>query len=166
VTYPSLEHVAIDARPYPTGVLEGCETALVLFAAAFLGRNDAVHFADAGVPFVTLVDVDGERLEEMRGLYRDPDWHWVVGDAWYFARKARDLEARFDVVSLDPFTGTAMTRVHADLEPWTAIAKRAVVLGVLDGDVLNVPGGWHPTELIERGNNVLWAVLEPYVVVE
>lgn len=158
VTYPSLEHVAMEKRPYPAELLEDCETGLVLFAAAFLGHNDAIHFAEAGVR-TTCVDVDEPRLEEMRTLYRDPEWSWVVGDAWEYARKVRDAGQRFDAVSVDTFTGAATDRSLANLEAWTSIANRVVIATAI-GTHFDIPPGWSG-RLRRRSDTVDWLVLRP-----
>jgi hypothetical protein len=160
VTYPSLEHVAIEKRPYPAELLEGCQSGLVLFAAAFLGHNDAIHFAEAGVPNVTLVDVDGERLEEMRGLYRDPSWEWLEADAWDVARDARRLDAKFDAVSVDTFTGAALERSLGDLELWTSIARRVVTVTATRDSSYRVPRHWR-SRVLGRSSLAYWLILEP-----
>jgi hypothetical protein len=158
VTYPSLGHVAMQARPYPTHVLEGCETGLCLFAAAFLGHNDAVHFAQAGLRTLC-VDIDEERLHEMERLYPS-DWGFHVSDAWEFARSVSAAPVA-DVVSADPFTGDTMQRVLASLELWCSLARKAVIVGVtldLTGSY-TTPSGWNAS-LFHRANNVYWLVLE------
>lgn len=159
VTYPSLEHVAIDASVFPIDVLEGAESGLVLFAAAFLGRNDAIHYAEAGVPDVTLVDIDGERLEEMRALYRSPSWEWLERDAFAFAREAREAGRVWDVVSVDTFTGEALERSVGDLEAWTSIARRAVVVTSRRTSAYVIPDGWR-SRRVKRSVLVEWLVLE------
>jgi hypothetical protein len=158
VTYPTLEHVAQQARPYPTHVLEGCETGLVLFAAAFLGHNDAIHFAEAGLRALC-VDVDEGRLREMEQLY-PAAWGFHAADAWEFARNVRTRPI-VDVVSVDPFTGDAMERAVSSLELWCSLARRAVVVGItLDlTRGYATPSGWHAS-LFHRANNVYWLVLE------
>jgi hypothetical protein len=162
VTYPSLEHVAIEKRPYPAELLEGCETGLILFAAAFLGHNDAIHFAEAGVRDVTLVDVDGPRLAEMRDLYSN-EWTFLERDAWDVAGQAREAGLTFDAVSVDTFTGAAMTRSLDDLEAWTSIANRFVTVtatrDVVFGGVF-IPGDWN-VRLFPRSSEAYWLVLEP-----
>jgi hypothetical protein len=158
VTYPSLEHVAQQARPYPTHVLEGCETGLVLFAAAFLGHNDAIHFAEAGIRTLC-VDVDEERLREMEQLY-PADWGFHANDAWEFARAVEGYPVA-DVVSADPFTGDMMARVLSSLELWCSLARKAVVVGItLDlTSAYATPTGWNAS-LFHRANDVYWLVLE------
>lgn len=163
LTYPSLEHVAMDACPYPAALLGRCESGLILFAAAFLGRNDAIHFAEAGVPFVTLVDVDGLRLEEMADLYRGgDDWRFVEMDAWAFAANAREVGAKWDAVSVDTFTGTATDRSLRDLEAWTSIASRVVTATATADAEFEVPVGWK-ARLFDREGAIeaaRWLILE------
>lgn len=158
--YRSLEHVAMDAAEYPAEILEGASSGLILFAAAFLGRNDAVHFAEAGVPNVTLVDVDEERLAEMRALYRDDSWRWLGGfDAWEVARAAREEGVKYDVVSVDTFTGDAEERSLASLNLWTAIAGRVVTVTASWDSGYRIPSGWR-SSVLWRSARVYWLVLE------
>lgn len=162
VAYPSLEHVAMQARPYPRELLADCDTGLVLFAAAFLGHNDAVHFAEAGVRDVTLVDVDGERLGEMAELYRSDEWTFVEDDAFAYSRDARGLGAKYDAVSVDTFTGAAMDRSLDDLCQWTELARRVVTVTALVGSRFSVPLGWNASTL-DRGSDAVWLILTPAV---
>lgn len=160
VSYPSLEHVAMEKRPYPAELLEGCESGLCLFAAAFLGHNDAIHFAEAGVPDVTLVDVDGERLREMNELYRDKRWTFAESDAFAFARFARQLGSKWDAVSVDTFTGSALERSLGDLEQWTSIARRFVTVTATRDASYRLPRGWR-SRIVWRSSAAYWLVLEP-----
>lgn len=158
VTYPTLEHVAQEARPYPTHLLTDCETGLCLFAAAFLGHNDAIHFAEAGIK-TTCVDVDGDRLEIMADLYPE-EWHFVCRDAWTFARHHRDKGHTWDVVSVDTFTGDAMDRSMESLDLWLSLATRAVVVGTTTYPIvlpayLNVKASYY-----ERAAGIYWLCLE------
>lgn len=153
----TLEHVAMEARPYPTHLLEGCETGLVLFAAAFLGHNDAIHFAEAGIQ-TTCVDIDGERLEQMADLY-PAEWHFLAGDAWEFAANAG--ENRWDAVSVDTFSGDAMYRSLASLELWCSLARQVVTSTITAEatDRYRTPDGWMAS-LSTRATGVYWLVLE------
>lgn len=160
----TLEHVAMEARPYPASLLEGCETGLVLFAAAFLGHNDAIHFAEAGMR-CTCVDIDGARLAEMRALY-PADWTFVEDDAWGFAQQQL---ARWeylavsaipaDVVSVDTFTGSATRRSLDSLPLWCSLARKLVTATYTSGEAYEVPEGWRAT-LYERASGVYWLVLQ------
>lgn len=160
VTYPSLEHVAMEKRPYPAELLVGCETGLILFGAAFLGHNDAIHFAEAGVPDVTVVDVDGPRLEEMSTLYRGDGWLFVEADAWDYAAAALEEGQSYDAVSVDTFTGAAMIRSLDDLEAWTSIARKFVTVTITReiGEAM-IPADWEH-RFVRRSLDVYWLVLE------
>lgn len=159
VSYPTLEHVAQEARPYPVALLDKCETGLCLFAAAFCGHNDAVHFAEAGL-VGTCVDIDGERLLEMRDLY-PPDWTFTVADAWKFADTACALDLWWDAVSIDTFTGDAMCHSLDSLDLWCSLARRFVTVTLTEDarDSYRVPQGWNSFHF-QRAQGVYWLVLE------
>lgn len=159
VTHETLEHVAMDAGIYPTELIPGCESALILFAAAFDGRNDAIHFAEAGVPDVTLVDIDVDRLEQMRDLYRDDRWRWILGDAWAYADAARSDGRQWDGVSVDTFSGADEFRSLAELELWTSLARRFVTVTYTGRTAYLVPRGWN-TRLLRRSPIASWLILE------
>lgn len=156
MSYPTLEHVAQEAHPYPVELLEGAESGLLLFAAGFLGHNDGVHFAERGIP-CDCVDVDRDRLEEMRQLY-PRDWNFHVDDAFDFAREAVGRR-RWDVVSVDTFTGDVMERALEHLRIWTALANRAVTVTLTAGTSYAAPRGWTHW-LYPRSVSVYWLVLE------
>lgn len=159
VSYPTLTDVAMESRPYPTELLEGCKTGLVLFAAAFMGHNDAIHFAEAGIR-TTCVDIADERMWEMRKLY-PRNWSFVTSDAWYFAKAAQDMEAKYDAVSADTFTGDAMYRSLDSLELWTSLANKVVTATVTlkATDSYRTPAGWWGS-LYHRANDIYWLVLQ------
>lgn len=146
------------AALYPRRVLDGAETALVLFAAAFHGRQDAIHVADAGLA-ATCVDLDGGRLAEMEAAYPD-GWEYVTGDVFEFAAQA---ERQWDVVSID-CPSNLFDECAGLLPLWCRLARRAVVLGCGMGTDVLVPDGWRVTELLHRSSfrgGVYWAVVEP-----
>src|SRR5262249_11042157 len=47
-----------DPATFPREVLDGASTVASFFSAAFLGRNDCIFVADAGIGHALLVDVD------------------------------------------------------------------------------------------------------------
>ena len=159
VTYATLEHVAEQARPYPAHLLDGCETGLVLFAAAFLGHNDAIHFAEAGLE-TTCVDIDEPApRRDARALSR------VVGVPCtpmrgHCAQAAKREEFTWDAVSVDTFTGSLMDMALDSLELWTSLANRLVTVTITTPvmDAVNVPHGWE-TSLYPRSRDVSWLVL-------
>jgi hypothetical protein len=153
----TLEHVAMDAKAFPREKLEGCETGLVLFAGAFLGTNDAIHFASAGIPTVC-VDTDRDALERMRDLYPEM-FEFVQADAWQYAEAARDLGLTWDAVSVDTWTGDASARSMESLELWTAIAERLVVATIANTDTWITPEGWSAWTQT-RSERAAWLILE------
>lgn len=144
---------------YPVDVLAEARSALVLFAARWYGRQDAIHVADAGVRG-TCVDVDAERLREMAAVYPSA-WEFVRDDAYEFGAAAAGVET-WDVVSLDPFS-EQFERCSALVDLWCSLANRAVVLGAGMDTVTEAPRGWRVAERRRRsswGGGVYWVVLE------
>lgn len=121
---PPLDAISREATPFPAYLLPTRGTALSLFAAAFLGVNDAIHFARQDM-IATCVDIDGERLDEMADIY-PYDWDFVVADAWAFAEEAAREGRRWDVVSVDTYTGVATDRSLQTLDLWCSLADHAV----------------------------------------
>lgn len=153
----ALDELHARGGPYPTELLVGCESALVLFGAAFLGINDAIHVAAAGIADVTVVDVDAARLATMRSLY-PAGWEFVESDAFDFAGRQSAAHARYDLVSADPWTDL-MPRCRDLLPTLVSLARRAVVLGVEPALSLEAPAGWDGRR-IERSALSDWLVLE------
>lgn len=156
VTYPTLEHVACEARPYPTHLLETADTGLCLFSAAFLGHNEAIHFALEGVR-TTCVDIDAPRLEALAQLYPS-EWDFICDDAWEFAATQAELGNRWDVVSVDTFRGNATERSLTTLDLWCSLANRAVVATLEEGQTFTTPDGW-TADVFRRNSEVFWLVL-------
>lgn len=155
---PPLDAISKEATPFPAFLLPKGGTALALFAAAFLGVNDAIHFARNDMT-ATCVDIDAERLDEMADLY-PYDWDFVLGDAWEYAEEARYDGIRWDVVSVDTYTGTATNRSLAELELWCALADKAVAVTLprnrID-DRFDVDG--FETSVFPRSPLAAWLVL-------
>ena len=152
----TLEDLRIEDMSFPHSVLAGCETALCVFAAGFLGRQDAFWVADAGLR-ATVVDSDPMMVKQMRKMY-PPSWDWRIIDAYRFA-----TDEEWDVVTLDPWTN--QFQLCADhLPAWCRMARHAVVLGTgIDTDVV-APPGWEITDVRQRSDydgGVFWTVLEP-----
>lgn len=134
-----LDSVSLEARPYPADMLEDCETGLLLFAAAFLGVNDAIHFARRQM-VCTCVDTNAERLTRMEALYPS-DWSFVEQDAWEFAEAAATSGTAWDAVSVDTFTGMAAVRSLGTLGLWCSLASKCVTVTIVDGQTYTVPDG-------------------------
>jgi hypothetical protein len=148
-------------RAYPRDLLHPGDTALILFAAGFHGRQDAWHIADKGLTG-TCVDTDGALLAEMQTVYPE-DWSWHEEDVFSFANFAALEGHMWDVVSLDPFTN--LFDRCADLLPtWCTIARKAVVLGSGTYTVVDPPDGWRVSDQRWRSDfhgGIYWRVLEP-----
>ncbi len=156
VSYTSVELIADDARPYPAHLLEGLATGVCLFGAAYLGHNDAVHFWEHGLA-TQVVDVDFDRMAQMRRLYPD-DWNFVVMDAWQYAEGCVANEIAFDAVSVDCYTGDAEQRALETLELWTELANELVTVTIATGSRFTVPKGWRSGHM-RRGYRASWLIL-------
>ncbi len=111
-----LDRISRNARAYPVHLLREGDTALCLFAAAFLGINDSIHMVRNDIE-TTCVDRDGDRLNQMADLYPS-HWTFDQADAWEFAENAAELGETWDVVSVDSYTGDATDRSLSTLGLW------------------------------------------------
>lgn len=152
-----LRDLLTDAQPYPVEFLPAGGTSLSLFAAGFLGTNDSIHFADQGLTG-TCVDTDDHRLKEMASIYPDT-WTFVTQDAWEYATAM--LGHKWDVVSVDTFTGRATDKSIRDLALWCSLAKRlvTVTLPSFREQRLSVPNGWRAETIFPRSSIASWLVL-------
>ena len=148
-----------SGKAYPRQALRGHRRALILFAAGFLGRQDAFWVADAGMD-ATCVDVDEGKLRLMETLY-PPSWAFVESDAFLFAESERALARTWDVVSLDPPTNL-FDDCAQELPTWCGLAEHVVILGVGKTTQWTVPDGWYTADVRERSmfrGGVYWAVI-------
>lgn len=143
-----------DRALFPTEVLDGCRSALVLFAAAFLGRQDACWIEEAGIT-ATCVDNDRQRLDEMLRVYPE-DWTFVLGDVFDYL--ATSLH-RYDLVTVD-CPSNMFDRCSDLAEGWCRLARHTVVLGTAPGARLAAPDDWRVTRTIRRSTIANWTVLE------
>lgn len=153
-TLEAVRDAAADV--YPRKYLEGCETGLVLFAAAFMGQQDALWLHDAGVT-ATCVDHDADFLDRMQGLYPS-DWYFVCADVYEYADAVR---GKWDVVSVDSPTNH-FERCADMVAVFCSLARRLVILGVGTDTQVDAPDGWEVVETIKRSEfegGVYWAVL-------
>jgi hypothetical protein len=142
---------------YPVSVLEGCDSALVLFAAGFLGRQDGIFIADAGLD-ATCVDIRPALLHEMASMY-PASWEFFVEDSFEYAATT---QRQWDLVSVDCPSGM-FQRCADSIETYCHLARRAVVLGTGMTTFPWVPGGWVLSNLLRRSSfagGTYWAVLE------
>ncbi len=160
----TLEEIRNDEAgfAYPRAILDGCESALVLFAAGFHGRQDAFWIANAGLT-ATCVDTDAGRLMEMRSVYPD-GWEFFTDNAYEFVSVIADTtDLKWDVVSVDCPSG-AFDRCAELVGDWCRLATRAVILGTGKTTSVSAPVGWEITDRRKRSTydgGVFWTVLEP-----
>jgi hypothetical protein len=148
----------IDLRgPFPANALRGADDALILFAAAFLGCQDAAWAAQAHLQG-TCVDTDTFKLEEMRPEYPE-GWEFVTADVFEFVKTTGRT---WDVVTADPWTN--MMGLVADIVGRLCqLARRAVIVGS-GRPRLTAPDGWAVTGRLRRSfldGGVYWTTLEP-----
>ena len=163
---------------FPTDLLAGQETALLLFCAGFYGRSDGIHVWDAGIPHVTGVDIDGTKLDVMRMLY--PGWTLIEADVYSWASRqsmftvistaAIPVTPPWDIVILDPQINQA-ERCYELLPLWCKLARNAVVLGTMRGtierdhlhrlDCPALPDGWYLDRVTARNDTAHWIVARP-----
>ncbi len=159
----------IEARPYPTDVLAGCETGLLLFGAGLLGANDGAHFRAAGIESA-VVDDDRDALALMAKEY-PKDWLFFGADATVWAEQFRAEGGHADAVSVDPPLGQREKALE-HLPLWLAIARKALTLTVRNpapslADLMAIVGGtaaqasdWR-CSFFERNSRVSWLVMVP-----
>lgn len=152
-----LDELRAHGDVYPTEILDGYSTALVLFAAGFYGRQDAIHIADAGLT-ATCVDTNAENLVRMRWIYPD-GWTFLALDAYEFAWGAAQAGQTWDVVSVDCPTG-AFQDCAEMIDVWGALADHAVVLGTAPRASVTPPTGFRHVNAVRRSSVAEWAVFE------
>lgn len=145
-----------EDQNFPHAALEGCETALILFASGFLGDNDARWIRDAGL-VATCVDTNEEKLYAMAAMF-PPSWEFVARDAYDVSW----IDKQFDVVSLDPWTNEFQACAD-NLEAWCGLARHRVIIGTGHDTTFVAPAGWRVTNVRKRSDyagGVFWTLLE------
>jgi hypothetical protein len=115
-------------RPFPVKVLENVRSACAFYSVGLMGMRDVIHLQGKCVPEVTLVDIDGEKMAEMRKIYPQ-NWDYVVGDADEVLSLFRRQKRRFDVIVLDPWV-TDQIRIMERLSDLLDIANQYVVISL------------------------------------
>lgn len=144
-------------KTYPVELLADCGDALILFAAGFLGRQDGIWIADAGLPAVC-VDLRLELLHEMAAIY-PPEWQFVHGDVYDLL--GLDALPTADLVSVDCPSGH-FDRCADLLDQICALARRHVVIGCGVDTEIFPPAGWTLEPKRRRSSfagGTFWAVL-------
>jgi hypothetical protein len=155
----SIAEVRRDASVFPQELLAGCHSALMLFCAAFYGRNDCVWVEEAGITDVLAIDVDARKLDAMREIY-PASWIFACTDAF---SAAHVLKAGYaDLVCVDAFGGDDAERALSMLDDWCRLARKAVVLTTIGKAEHEAPNGW-TSRFVHRSDHLggcYWLVLE------
>ncbi len=131
--------VDVAENVYPVELLEGMSTAFVGFAGGNYGRQDCAFMQQAGLEAVC-VEKDPARLHQLRESY-PAGWQFVEADVYEYARMRYAQGARWDVVSLDPFT-TQFQEAADQLPLWCKLSRRYVILGTGLTTRRRIPSGW------------------------
>ena len=159
VILESVRNIADDT--YPKERLVGIGSALMCFCAAFMGRQDCIWVADAGIT-ATAVDHELEHVELMQKAYPD-DWEFVTADVYDYAAKRYAEGMSYDLVSLDP-SSNQFAEAAALCALWCGIADKLVIMGTGEETELDPPFGWREVDRVFRSGKYggsYWAVLEP-----
>ena len=141
---------------------QGCSTALCLFSAEWLGKQDVYWLAKMGLTG-TCVDLNGDNLARMKEIYPE-GWEFIEADAYDYAEAALGEEVQWDVVNLDPWT-SQFGQCRALLTYWTTLARKTVVMGHGNYRVEypEAPEGWKLTHDVRRSDfrgGVWWLVYQ------
>jgi hypothetical protein len=102
---PVFSTLAIDSHPgFPTQVLSQCNSALSLFCAAYLGRNDLIFLYDSFIPNVTCVDIDGDSIDALKIIF-PPRWKYITQPYMDFIESEIKNGSSYDLVVADPWMG-------------------------------------------------------------
>lgn len=145
-----------SADVYPRTYLPGSKTALIVFAAAFMGAQDGIWIHDAGLT-ATCIDHDADCLDRMQGLY-PPSWEFLCVDAYEWLETA---EGAWDVVSVDS-PSDHFGRGAGLIGAFCKLARRLVILGIGTDTQVDAPEGWEVVDCIKRSDyvgGVFWSVL-------
>lgn len=160
-----------EALAFPREILDGVESALILFASGRGGATDGRWFAEAGIEDVTLVDWDEDTLAAM-AAHAPPSWRPICADALNFRANAVGVPP-LEHVSADPPSQLA-PEIMETLRCWLALATKSATISVyrhcfigeptLDApELANPPEGWTYTNLIRRSDfrgGIYWLVAE------
>jgi hypothetical protein len=152
--------ISTDARAYPADLLPEGGTALALFAAAFLGANDAIHFARKDM-YGTCVDIDEKPAKrEMAACCTRTAWIVPrMRTRGSIASASRACLGKWDVVSVDTFLGDATERSLASLDLWCSLAPKMVTATISADRTTPSPNGWR-AQIFPRSAVASWLVLQ------
>lgn len=145
---PSLEELAAGAPPrlFPVDLLQGAQSAISFYSAAFYGLNDVIHLHRAGIRELALNDVDAEKLAHMRSIYPACN-ELLVGDAIATAQRFAAEKRVFDIVVCDPFTSITGRMITDLFGVFRSLAARWYIFGLTGDDIAAVGGEPTPAGL-------------------
>lgn len=169
-TYPlGLDEPDAEALAFPREILDGVESALILFGSGRGGAADGRWFAEARIENVTVVDWDAATLDPMMAS-APASWRCVCTDISEFERVL--LSRKWGHVSADPPSQLA-PQILERMQRWLECAYASATITLyrhcfigepsLDAPELVPPAGWTFTELILRSDfrgGIYWLVCE------
>ena len=174
---PTIEIIREQApADFPHRAVRGCREVLCLFSAWFYGRSDVIHVHAAGPDQVTLVDLHGPSLADMKLIY-PAHWRYVCADFRDFLGQAETEGGFYDLIVSDPFRGVE-TAVAWELLPnimrlcsstfiTNYFIEMFLELGVAADDVEGLTRAIRQrtgvdivvTEIVPRNADVSWVVM-------
>jgi hypothetical protein len=173
---PSVRALSRIPGPFPSSCLDGVSSALCLFTCAQFGRQDVIHMYKAGIPAVTLVDLNAEKMAHMQRIYR-PEWTYETADFRQFLATTISANTRYDLVTADPDIALAPEVTGPCLGELTSVARKTLCLmytsELLERDGYNSGGleqmsrslskrsgrSLKVVEVMRRANTVYWTVI-------
>lgn len=157
-----------EALAFPREILDGVESALILFASGRGGATDGRWFAEAGISQVDFLDWDADTLTPMT-MRAPKGWLGQVFDCTVLPEGA----FKSDHVSADPPSQLA-PEIVGFIPGWLACARKSATITLyrhcfigeptLDApELANPPEGWTYTNLIRRSDfrgGIYWLVAE------
>lgn len=157
-----------EALAFPREILDGVQSALLLFASGRGGAADGRWVAEAGITNVLLVDWDSHTLDRMSEAAPD-GWLSLCDDIKVFESVERT--GRWDHVSADPPSQLA-PEILERIPNWLRDASKSATITLyrhcfagepsLDApELADAPAGWRYTDLIRRSDfrgGIYWLV--------
>ncbi len=121
---PTIEDMTrVAQKAFPLQYLRKVDSAICFFVAQHYGANDIIHLRNIGVPDVTLIDLDEERLNYMKNIYPS-SWKYEIGDAFTIAERKYSQGVFVDLVIADPYTSLQNKIMSNGLEPFISLTNR------------------------------------------